>query len=166
MDAPNGEWLSMVVATLVSAALLTAFVLTRRYPYAVIGCVILLSIWPVSLYRILDDAVGAAIGLVAAGAVLISSVVGALPAPGPYPSRSVDVGRDNCIALIFSIAKYSCGEVGGTEENVRTATGLAQALRPRVMRLARRLRQMQDDSLGLNSNQLSAMACCSTPVIS
>jgi hypothetical protein len=75
MDAPNGEWLSIVVATLVSAALLTAFVLTRRYPYAVIGCVILLSIWPVSLYRILDDAVGAAIGLVAAGAVLISSVV-------------------------------------------------------------------------------------------
>lgn len=75
MDAPNGEWLSLVVATLVSAALLTAFVLTRRYPYAVIGCVILLSIWPVSLYRILDDAVGAAIGLVAAGAVLISSVV-------------------------------------------------------------------------------------------
>jgi hypothetical protein len=75
IDAPNGEWLSMVVATLVSAALLTAFVLTRSYPYAVIGCVILLSIWPVSLYPILDDAVGAAIGLVAAGAVLISSVV-------------------------------------------------------------------------------------------
>jgi DNA-binding MarR family transcriptional regulator len=45
-----------------------------------------------------------------------------------------------------------------TEENVRTATGLAHALRPRVMRLARRLRQMQDDSLGLNSNQLSAMS--------
>ena len=41
----------------------------------------------------------------------------------------------------------------GIEENVRTATGLAAAL-PRVMRLARRLRQMQDDSLGLNSNQL------------
>jgi DNA-binding MarR family transcriptional regulator len=48
--------------------------------------------------------------------------------------------------------------VGATEENVRTATGLAAALRPRVMRLARRLRQMQDDSLGLNSNQLSAMS--------
>ena len=63
MDAPNGEWLSMVVATLVSAGTpLSAFVLTRRYPYAVIRCVILLSIWPVSLYRILDDAVGAAIG--------------------------------------------------------------------------------------------------------
>jgi hypothetical protein len=74
-DAPNGEWLSLVVATIVSAALLTAFVLTRHYAYAVIGCAILLTIWPVSLYRILDDAVGAAIGLVAAGAVLIGTVI-------------------------------------------------------------------------------------------
>lgn len=75
MDAPYGEWLSLGVATLVTAALLTAFVLSRRYAYAVIGCAILLSIWPVSLYRILDDAVGAAIGLVAAGAVLIGTVI-------------------------------------------------------------------------------------------
>jgi hypothetical protein len=75
MVTPHGDWLSLVVATIVSAALLTAFVLTRRYAYAVIGCVILLSIWPASLYRIIDDAVGAAIGLVAAGAVLISTVV-------------------------------------------------------------------------------------------
>jgi DNA-binding MarR family transcriptional regulator len=36
--------------------------------------------------------------------------------------------------------------------------GLANALRPAVMRLARRLRQMQDESLGLNPNQLSAMS--------
>jgi DNA-binding MarR family transcriptional regulator len=35
---------------------------------------------------------------------------------------------------------------------------LAQTLRPSVMRLARRLRQMRDDSVDLNSNQLSAMA--------
>jgi hypothetical protein len=75
MVTPHGEWLSLVAATIVSAALLSAFVLTRRYVYAVIGCAILLSIWPVSLYRIIDDAVGAAIGLVAAGAVLISTVV-------------------------------------------------------------------------------------------
>jgi Predicted membrane protein (DUF2157) len=74
-DPPRGEWLSLVVATIVSAALLTAFVLTRRYAHAVIGCAILLTIWPVSLYRILDDAVGAAIGLVAAGAVLIGIVI-------------------------------------------------------------------------------------------
>jgi Predicted membrane protein (DUF2157) len=75
IDSRSGEWLSLVVATFVSGALLTAFVLTRRYPYAVIGCAILLTIWPVSLYRILDDAVGAAIGLVAAGAVLIGTVI-------------------------------------------------------------------------------------------
>jgi hypothetical protein len=71
----SGEQLSLVVAAVVSAGLLTAFVLTRRYPYAVIGCAILLTIWPVSLYRMLDDAVGAAIGLVAAGAVLIGIVI-------------------------------------------------------------------------------------------
>jgi DNA-binding MarR family transcriptional regulator len=35
---------------------------------------------------------------------------------------------------------------------------LAHGLRPSVMRLARRLRQMRDDSVGLNSNQLSAIA--------
>ena len=75
MDPSSGEWLSLLAATLVTAALLTAFVLTRRYAYAVIGCAILLTIWPVSLYRILDDAVGAAIGLVAAGAVLIGIVI-------------------------------------------------------------------------------------------
>ena len=44
------------------------------------------------------------------------------------------------------------------EENLPNDDGLAHALRPAVMRLARRLRQMQDDSLGLNSNQLSAMS--------
>jgi hypothetical protein len=51
------------------------FVQTHRYVFAVIGCAILLSMWPVSLYRILDDAVGAAIGLIAAGAVLIATVI-------------------------------------------------------------------------------------------
>jgi DNA-binding MarR family transcriptional regulator len=40
----------------------------------------------------------------------------------------------------------------------RSPAALAQALRPSVMRLARRLRQMRDDSVELNSNQLSAMA--------
>jgi len=76
MDAPHGEWLSLIAATLVAAALLTAFVIARHYAYAVIGCAILLTIWPASLYRILDDnAVGAAIGLVAAGAVLIATVI-------------------------------------------------------------------------------------------
>jgi hypothetical protein len=73
--AANGEWLSLFCATVVTAALLTAFVQTHRYVFAVIGCAILLSIWPVSLYRIIDNAVGAAIGLVAAGTVLIGTVI-------------------------------------------------------------------------------------------
>lgn len=41
---------------------------------------------------------------------------------------------------------------------LKSNAGLASALRPAVLRLARRLRQMRDDSLDLNSNQLSAMA--------
>jgi Predicted membrane protein (DUF2157) len=73
--APNGEWLSLLAATVVSSGLLTVFVQTHRYVFAVIGCAILLSMWPVSLYRILDDPVGAAIGLIAAGAVLIATVI-------------------------------------------------------------------------------------------
>jgi DNA-binding MarR family transcriptional regulator len=48
--------------------------------------------------------------------------------------------------------------VGEARDNLRTSNGLAHALRPAVMRLARRLRQMQDESLGLNPNQLSALA--------
>ena len=46
----------------------------------------------------------------------------------------------------------------GHQDDLRTANGLAHALRPAVMRLARRLRQMRDDSVDLNPNQLSAMA--------
>ena len=48
--------------------------------------------------------------------------------------------------------------MGSTRDDLRTTTGLARALRPAVMRLARRLRQMQDYSLDLSPNQLSAMA--------
>jgi DNA-binding MarR family transcriptional regulator len=44
------------------------------------------------------------------------------------------------------------------DRDLRTTAGLASALRPSVLRLARRLRQMRDDSLELNSNQLSAMS--------
>ena len=44
------------------------------------------------------------------------------------------------------------------DRDLRTNAGLASALRPAVLRLARRLRQMRDESLDLNSNQLSAMS--------
>jgi len=45
-----------------------------------------------------------------------------------------------------------------TERDLRSNAALASALRPAVLRLARRLRQMRDESLELNSNQLSAMS--------
>ena len=42
--------------------------------------------------------------------------------------------------------------------DLRSNAALASALRVSVMRLARRLRQMRDESLDLNGNQLSAMS--------
>jgi len=44
------------------------------------------------------------------------------------------------------------------DRELRTTAGLAGALRPAVLRLARRLRQMRDESVDLTSNQLSAMS--------
>jgi len=43
-------------------------------------------------------------------------------------------------------------------QDLRTTAGLANALRPAVLRLARRLRQLRDESAELGSNQLSAMS--------
>jgi DNA-binding MarR family transcriptional regulator len=43
-------------------------------------------------------------------------------------------------------------------QDLRTTDGLANALRPAVLRLARRLRQLRDDRHELGSNQLSAMS--------
>ncbi len=42
--------------------------------------------------------------------------------------------------------------------DLRSTEGLAHGLRPVVLRLARRLRQLREDSVDLSSNQLSAMA--------
>lgn len=44
------------------------------------------------------------------------------------------------------------------QHHLRTSAGLASELRPSVMRLARRLRQMHDERHELNPNQLSALA--------
>ncbi len=49
-------------------------------------------------------------------------------------------------------------DVVPAKEDLRTSSGLAHAVRPVVMRLARSLRHIRDDSLDLQSNQLSAMA--------
>jgi DNA-binding MarR family transcriptional regulator len=45
-----------------------------------------------------------------------------------------------------------------TERELNADAELASALRAAVLRLARRLRQMRDESFELNSNQLSAMS--------
>ena len=51
----------------------------------------------------------------------------------------------------MTVPTVSAGDLGST-------AGLANALRPAVLRLARRLRQVRDDSHDLGSNQLSAMS--------
>jgi hypothetical protein len=63
----------LLVATGVAAALFAAFVRFRSPWYTVIGCLIMLSMWPVGLQRILASAVGVALGLVVAGGVLIAA---------------------------------------------------------------------------------------------
>jgi hypothetical protein len=69
------SYLALAVATLVAGALFVGVVRVKTYAFAVVGCLIVLSMWPVSLYQILDTALGVALGLVAAGCVLIASAV-------------------------------------------------------------------------------------------
>ncbi len=69
------SFLALAVATVVAAALFVGVVRLKTYALAIVGCLIVLSMWPVSLYQILDTALGVALGLVAAGSVLIASAV-------------------------------------------------------------------------------------------
>lgn len=69
------SYLALVVATIVAVALLAGVVRQQRYAFAVVGCLIVLSVWPVALYQILDTALGVGLGLVAAGGALISAAV-------------------------------------------------------------------------------------------
>jgi Predicted membrane protein (DUF2157) len=71
----RGAYLCLIVATLVAGALFAAFVRFRSSWYAVVGCLIMLSMWPVGLQRILASAVGVALGLVVAGGLLIAAAV-------------------------------------------------------------------------------------------
>jgi hypothetical protein len=69
------NYLALFVATAVAGALFVGVVRLQEYAFAVVGCLIVLSMWPVALYQILDTALGVALGLVAAGCVLILSAV-------------------------------------------------------------------------------------------
>jgi hypothetical protein len=68
-------FLALGLATVVAAALFVAVVRWQLYGLAVVGCLLVLGIWPWALHRILDSAFGVAVGLVAAGCVLIASAV-------------------------------------------------------------------------------------------
>lgn len=71
----TSAWFALLIATVTAALLLAGFIEGRRYVLAVLGCLILLSLWPAGLYQIFESALGVAIGLIAAGAVLIIAVV-------------------------------------------------------------------------------------------
>ncbi|MFI5693621.1 hypothetical protein ACIA58_17380 [Kribbella sp. NPDC051586] len=71
----RGEIMALAVGTAGPAALLVAYGRTRRSAYAVVGCAILLVIWPTSLYQLTDNMAGVAIGLVVASGVLLLAVL-------------------------------------------------------------------------------------------
>ena len=50
------NYLALAVATLVAGALFVGVVRLKTYAFAVVGCLIVLSIWPVVLYKILETA--------------------------------------------------------------------------------------------------------------
>jgi hypothetical protein len=69
------SYLALALASVVAAGLFIGVVRLQTYAFAVVGCLIVLSIWPIALYQILDTALGVALGLVAAGCVLIAAAV-------------------------------------------------------------------------------------------
>jgi hypothetical protein len=71
----RGEIMALAVGTAGPAALLVAYGRTRHSAYAVVGCAILLVIWPISLYQLTDNLAGVAIGLVVASGVLLLAVL-------------------------------------------------------------------------------------------
>ncbi|NIK61213.1 hypothetical protein [Kribbella shirazensis] len=71
----RGEIMALAVGTAGPAALLVAYGRTRRSAYAVVGCSILLVIWPTALYQLTDNLAGVAIGLVVASGVLLLAVL-------------------------------------------------------------------------------------------
>jgi hypothetical protein len=71
----RGEVMALAVGTAGPAALLVAYGRVHASPYAVVGCSILLVIWPTALYQLTDNVAGVAIGLVIASAGLLVAVL-------------------------------------------------------------------------------------------
>jgi hypothetical protein len=71
----RGEVMALAVGTAGTAALLVAYGVRRASAYAVVGCSILLVVWPTALYQLTHDLAGVAIGLVVASVVLLLAVL-------------------------------------------------------------------------------------------
>ncbi|MFI6831504.1 hypothetical protein ACIBG5_30685 [Kribbella sp. NPDC050241] len=71
----RGEIMALAVGTAGPAALLVAYGRRHASAYAVVGCAILLVIWPTALYQLTDNVAGVAIGLVVASAALLFAVL-------------------------------------------------------------------------------------------
>jgi hypothetical protein len=71
----RGEVMALVVGTAGPAALLFAYGRRRSSTYAVVGCAILLVIWPTALYQLTDNLAGVGVGLVIASGVLLVAVL-------------------------------------------------------------------------------------------
>ncbi|MDT7727132.1 MAG: hypothetical protein QOI21_3708 [Actinomycetota bacterium] len=71
----RGEVMALAVGTAGPAALLVAYSRRHASAYAVVGCSILLVIWPTALYQLTDNVAGVAIGLVIASAALLIAVL-------------------------------------------------------------------------------------------
>ncbi|MEU4392880.1 hypothetical protein [Kribbella sp. NPDC023855] len=71
----RGEVMALVVGTAGPAALLFAYSRRHASAYAVVGCSILLVIWPISLYQLTNNVAGVAIGLVIASTALLVAVL-------------------------------------------------------------------------------------------
>ncbi|HET9647153.1 MAG TPA: hypothetical protein VFP34_02860 [Microlunatus sp.] len=67
--------LALLLGTAVATALLVGMVRLQYPALAVVGCLIVLGVWPVALYQLIDTALGVALGLVVAGCALIGSAV-------------------------------------------------------------------------------------------
>ncbi|WBQ03314.1 hypothetical protein [Kribbella sp. CA-293567] len=71
----RGEVMALAVGTAGPAALLVAYGRRDVSAYAVVGCSILLVIWPISLYQLTDNVAGVAVGLVVASTALLIAVL-------------------------------------------------------------------------------------------
>ncbi|ONI76513.1 hypothetical protein BWI15_04175 [Kribbella sp. ALI-6-A] len=71
----RGEVMALAVGTAGPAALLVAYGRVHASAYAVVGCAILLVIWPTALYQLTGNVAGVAIGLVIASAGLLVAVL-------------------------------------------------------------------------------------------